>query len=80
MLPIQNVGQIFFINFYHSGGSIPPRYYPISVIGEDTLGYEGAKLKCWILRLNYDDGKNYDITWISKKHQHILNLNRIALV
>lgn len=74
MLPIKHVNQSFEINFYHPGGSILPQYYPVTVIGEDALkGINGAKIKCWIIRLDYDKS-NYDLSWISKDEHEFLKL------
>ncbi len=74
MLPIEHTGQKFAINFYHPGGSVLPKYYPVTVIKEDNLISEaGMNLKCWVIRLDYDD-KNYDLSWISEKQHNFIKL------
>jgi hypothetical protein len=74
MLPIKRVNQRFAINFYHPGGTVPPQYYPVTVIREDVMdGVNGVKIKCWVIRLEYDKS-NYDLSWISKDQHEFLKL------
>jgi hypothetical protein len=74
MLPINHVGQKFAIDFYHPGGSVLPKYYPVTVVREDNLVSEARDpIKCWVIRLDYDD-KNYDLSWISKKKHLFIKL------
>ncbi len=74
MLPINHTGQKFVINFYHPGGNVAPKYYPVTIMGEDNLSLvTGEKLKCWVIRLAYDD-KNYDLSWISEKQHTFIKL------
>jgi len=73
-LPIKGKGQKIAINFYHPGGTVPPKYYPVDVVGEEVLTLiNGQKAACWIIKLLYDNG-NYDLSWITKSSHEYLKL------
>jgi hypothetical protein len=74
LLPLKFVGQQMAINFYHPGGTVPPKYYRVSVIGRERIySIDDYSIDCWIIRLDYD-AENYDVSWISVKNHEYLKL------
>lgn len=74
MLPIKRVGQEFAINFYHPGGTVAPQYYPVKVLAlEEIETFDGSKILCWKIKLNYD-ADDYDFSWIGKKSHEFMKL------
>jgi len=74
LLPVKKVGQKLAINFYHPGGEIPPKYYPVDVVAEEEITIPGGnKMVCWKIRLRYDED-SYDESWISKSTRELIKL------
>ena len=74
LLPIKKIGQRLAINFYHPGGEILPRYYPVQVIGqEEIVTLNGKKIACWKIQLRYDEN-NFDYSWITKDSRELIKL------
>jgi len=74
LLPITRVGQKFAVNFYHPGGEIPPKYYPVEVLGKETLKTIDKKsVECWKIRLRYDED-SFDDSWITVQSHELLRL------
>jgi hypothetical protein len=74
LLPLKRVGQQLAVNFYHPGGSVLPKYYPVKVMGQEMLtAVDHHGINCWIIRLGYDK-ENYDLSWISVDDHEFLKL------
>lgn len=73
ILPIKRQGQKFLINFYHPGGSIPPKYYPVEVLGSEDIYLSDYSIPCWKIRLTYSED-SYDISWIDINTHEVLKL------
>jgi hypothetical protein len=73
LLPYKKVGQTFAMAFYEPG-SKDSKYYNLTVSGfEDLVLPGGAKVKCWLLRIDYMKGV-YAVFWISDKTREVLKM------
>jgi len=73
LVPFRRVGQQLAMAFYEPG---TPRasYYPLSVTGrEDLVLPGGAKVRCWLLRIDYGRGVHATF-WISDKTREVLKM------
>ena len=62
------------MNFYHPGGTTPPAYYELKIIGEEPLTLpDGRQLDCWILFTDYG-GKQPSRFWYTKTGQNFVKM------
>lgn len=73
LLPFQKVGQKFAIAFYEPGGATSS-YYPLTVTRKEDLQLPGgAKVNCWVLRIDYAPD-SYASFWIADKNREVLKM------
>ena len=73
LLPITKVGQKFMIAFLDPF-DVKAAYYPHTVTGTDELALnDEVKIKCWILRVNYN-AEAYADFWISRQSHQMLKM------
>jgi hypothetical protein len=74
LLPFKNVNQKFAIAFYEPG-SPKSDYYHLTVTGKEDLELPaGAKVNCWLLKIDYGQQGSYAIFWISDKTREVLKM------
>jgi hypothetical protein len=67
-------GKRFAIYFYHPGGRSAPAFYEYKVTGSEVLtSFEGVKIDCWKLRIDFSP-KYYAIFFISKKGREVIKM------
>ncbi len=67
-------GKRFAIFFYHPGARNSPAFYEYKVTGSEVItSFEGIKIDCWKLRIEYSP-QYYSIFYISKKGREIIKM------
>lgn len=67
-------GKRFAIYFYHPGGRSAPAFYEYKVVGSEVLtSFEGVKIDCWKLRIDFSP-TYYAIFFISKKGKEVIKM------
>jgi hypothetical protein len=73
LLPFKKINQQFAIAFYEPG-TPKSDYYKLTVTGkEDMLLVGGAKVNCWILKIDYDPD-SYATFWITDKTREVVKM------
>ena len=73
LLPMK-AGYEAVMNFYHPGGSTPPKFYKLKVEGEDKVELpNGGFIDCWVIFTDYD-GTQPTRFWYSKKQQNFIKM------
>ncbi|TCJ14452.1 hypothetical protein EPD60_10705 [Flaviaesturariibacter flavus] len=73
LLPFKKVGQEFQMAFYEPG-SPKSDYYKLTVTGREDLALPGgARVNCWLLRIDYGRGTSATF-WIADKERVVLKM------
>ena len=73
LLPIKKIGQKFDISFFDPNEKLPS-YHRYEVVGkEDLLLNRDTKIKCWILKTNYNSD-SYAIFWLTEKSREVVKM------
>jgi hypothetical protein len=74
LLNFKNVNQKMAIAFYEPG-SPKSDYYHLTVVGREDLALPaGAKVNCWLLKIDYGQQGSYAIFWISDKTREVVKM------
>ena len=72
-LPIKKVGQKFDISFFDPNEKAPS-YHRYEVVGkEDLVLNRDVKVKCWLLKINYNVD-SYATFWLTDKNKEVVKM------
>lgn len=73
LIPMK-AGKEVVMNFYHPGGTTPPKFYKLKVEGEDKIELPNGKwLDCWVVFTDYG-GSQPTRFWYTKKDQNFVKM------
>ena len=73
LIPFKKTGQEFAIAFYEPG-SPKSNYYHLTVTGKEDLALPGgAKVNCWLLKIDYAPGSSATF-WIADKNREVVKM------